>query len=185
MHTPTMGLLLITQSLQCDFTCTPWSLQLIFLYKIPFSQLPYILGRQRRSSLLDSSPPTKKSWHRPPSPGGHYAELDPFSVLAPVKVVTALEKGMKIYIPFTILTKKACHDARTAAVDKESRHVVKVEEGSLQVHVSKFDCNSEELISIKDWRDASSHYVTLLHNHLWGSGRKAQGWAKAWPLMAF
>ena len=95
-------------------------------------------------------------------------------------MVTALEKGMKIYIPLTVLTKKACHDARTAAVDKESRHVVKVEEGSLQVHVSKFDSTGEESISIEDWRDASSRYVTLLHDHLWGGDRKAHGWAKAW-----
>ena len=39
--------------------------------------------------------------------------------------------------------------------------MVKVEEKSLQVHVSKFDSTGEESISVEDWRDASSRYVTF------------------------
>lgn len=41
------------------------------------------------------------------------------------------------------------------------RHIVKVEDGSLQ-----FDATGEKVMSVLDWRLASGRYVSLLAEHL-------------------
>ena len=122
---------------------------------------------QRGHDAVTITNPTKRRRHFPTNPNIQYNAIDPNEVILPRKVIACLEGGMQNYIPLSILTSKACRDAsRTAAMDKELKHTLKLEDGGLRMSPAAFDSSSEHTMSVTDWIDASTRYVKLLARYL-------------------
>ena len=123
--------------------------------------------QRERDGVASSSSAARQRHHFPADPNVVYRAIDPNEVILPGKVIACLEGGMQRYIPLTLLTSKACRDAsRTAAMDKDVRHTLKLEDGDLRMAPSAFDATGEEEISVTEWIDTSARYVKLLGRYL-------------------
>ncbi|KIL57667.1 hypothetical protein M378DRAFT_16085 [Amanita muscaria Koide BX008] len=120
--------------------------------------------------------PWKRSKHFPAQSDRQYDPIDPNAIIVPMRVVHALEQGMLQYIPLHILTAKACREAaRSSKVDKQVKHSLQLEEGSITVKPAMFDNTGESKLTALEWLDAAGRYVTLLRQHLWAGGDDAPG----------
>jgi len=85
----------------------------------------------------------------------------------------------------TLLTMKACRDVIcTAAMDKDARHSIKLEDGNLKMTPTSFDATGEDKITVTDWVDAAERYVGLLGRHLLAGNDKYPGGPDAQKVAA-
>lgn len=139
--------------------------------------------------ITTSLPPAKRRRHYPVDQLAlaAYARVDPNTVILPRKIIACLEGGMQKYIPLSLLTSQACRDAsRTAAMDKEAKQSLSLEDGDLRMAPAAFDATGEDQISLQDWIDASARFVKALSRHLLAGsdtyigGPDAQKLAREW-----
>ncbi|KAM6504424.1 hypothetical protein JOM56_001367 [Amanita muscaria] len=117
--------------------------------------------------LASSAPMPKRPRHFPTDDHAPFKSYDPNEIVLPRKVIACMEGGMLKYVPLTLLTNKACRDAtRTAAMDKDLKHTLRLEDGNLRMTPASFDSTGEDSISLADWIDASARFVKLLNRHL-------------------
>ncbi|KIL54647.1 hypothetical protein M378DRAFT_18694 [Amanita muscaria Koide BX008] len=117
--------------------------------------------------LTSGAPLAKRPRHFPTDAQAPFRSYDPNEIVLPQKVIACMEGGMLKYIPLTLLTNKACRDAtRMAAMDKDLKHTLRLEDGNLRMTPASFDSMGEDAISLADWIDASARYVKLMSRHL-------------------
>lgn len=127
--------------------------------------------------------PWKCSRHFPLAEDQGLAPIDPNAIIVPRKVVAALEQGMLQYIPLHILTVKACREAaRTAEMDKQWKHSLQLEGGTISLKPASFDSSGEKKLRPLEWVDAAGRYIALLRKHLWAGGDDAPGGRNAQTL---
>ncbi|KIL71302.1 hypothetical protein M378DRAFT_174648 [Amanita muscaria Koide BX008] len=120
--------------------------------------------------------PWKRSRHFPLAEDQGLAPIDPNAIIVPRKVISALEQGMLQYIPLHILTVRACREAaRTAEMDKQWKHSLQLEGGTISLKPASFDASGERKLRPLEWVDAVGRYVSLLRKHLWAGGDDAPG----------
>jgi hypothetical protein len=150
-------------------------------------ELPLVqpMRSQPERDILSAANQAKRRRHYPNEPSLAQRTADPDEVMMPRKVIVCLEGGMQRYIPLTLLTTKACYEASyTAAMDKDMKHSLKLEDGNLRMTPASFDATGEDKISVTDWTDATTRYVMLLGRHLLAGSDTYPGGSDAQKIAA-